>query len=215
MASSSFLQHIAIASALLVVLYGCSTDGVTPPRGVGKTGVRHASARPPAQGRQLLGRVGDPAAEARIAADENVETPDYLNTPNLAGYGHTGQKRLPKIDEEPAGEDSGIAMRSLAAEDDGMQAAGQMPIPPGGVNMDGGLGIGEPGQTGNRRLAAAPQPPIPPSQMAIPEGQSAEPVVDGIGTDNPALLTPQAGFNMPDPMVTGTASKRLIKRKHK
>jgi len=130
------------------------------------------------------------AIEPRQKADDNsyaapedpasraAENANYLNTPNLAGVGdqaddnrtaetppsQTLPRRLPKIDEDPAAADSSQA------------AADPSQIPEDGVNIDSALGVEQ-----STSLAQE-------EAIDIAEGNTDEPVVDGIGTDTPTEI---------------------------
>jgi hypothetical protein len=98
---------------------------------------------------------------------------DYLDTPNLAGVGHVSTRRPTTQTQE-----------ALAPQDqpaDGSRTSyGTAPLSPSpsqGINMDAELGV-----------ASKAQPVVglaEEEEQNIAEGQSEEPVVDGIGTDNP------------------------------
>ncbi|TAZ81245.1 extensin-like domain-containing protein, partial [Rhizobium ruizarguesonis] len=96
-----------------------------------------------------------------------------LDTPNLAGTGHAAQAapqaqrgKLPMIDSDEA----------LAQQNQNWGGTQALAIPSGGVNMDDDLGA-EP-------VVGLAQE----QQQQIAEGNATEPVVDGIGTDNPTQL---------------------------
>ncbi|KAF5885578.1 extensin family protein, partial [Rhizobium sp. PEPV16] len=126
-----------------------------------------------------------------------------LDTPNLAGTGQTARTapgaraapaqggRLPMIDSDEA-----LAAGQPSGNWGGTQA---LAIPSGGVNMDDDLGA-EP-------VVGLAQE----QQQQIAEGNATEPVVDGIGTDNPTQLNqpipqpaPQA---MPQPAAEAQMSR--------
>lgn len=206
MTSSFPLKPIAVLLAPLVLLAGCSTDRVVPRASVGER-AEHPD-------RRLIGRVGDPGAER--ASRETVAPMSSSEPLSLA--------------EEQAIEIAPAQPASQAAGD------GAYVVPPEGVNMDTGLGIGAQDQ------AAAPvmrdltteTAESDPTQVSLPddgagliEGETAQPVIDGIGTDNPVALdagpdgaspyveTPVAnapfeddGPITPDPDITGSISRR-------
>lgn len=81
-------------------------------------------------------------------------------------------------------------------------AAGMSGLPSEGVNMDAGLGIGAAAPTGEEALPLAGDPapaggeqllspPPPGSHFTIAEDNPSQPVVDGIGTDDPIVLVPR------------------------
>lgn len=90
------------------------------------------------------------------ASQDTSESTDYLNTPNLA---NTESQPLPKIDEEPLPK----------IDEEPLQ---QSSIPEDGVNMDSALGVEQPVGLAEEQA------------NDIAEGQTTQPVVDGIGTDN-------------------------------
>jgi hypothetical protein len=113
----------------------------------------------------------DPASRA-------AENADYLNTPNLAGVDDRVRRdqpvdtassqrlpeKLPKIDEEPG------------TVDQSQPAADASQIPEDGVNIDSALGV-------EQTTSLAEEEAID-----IAEGNTDEPVVDGIGTDTPTEI---------------------------
>jgi hypothetical protein len=99
-----------------------------------------------------------PQAAAQQYAYEGGPAPGSPNTPNQAA--------------QPAR----LAMAGEVRTSGSLQAPGV--IPPEGVNMDAELGVGDKQVVGLAQEEA----------QNIAEGESDEPVVDGIGTDNPAQL---------------------------
>ncbi|MDO1584664.1 extensin-like domain-containing protein [Rhizobium oryzicola] len=172
------------------VLVGCTADGLVPPAPIDK-GTRVGAIRPPQPLPQGYGGANQPVAQA----SGNL---GYLDNPNLAAphapqpepmtYPATSQPqsmrggRLPAIDSAEA-----------LANDRGPRNLGTLTIPAGGVNMDDGLGVGAPNAN-----AMAAQSPRASSQRVvglaeeqnadIAEGATSQPVVTGIGTDNPVAV---------------------------
>jgi len=195
---------VAVFSALLVA--GCSGSDRVPfadvggPRAgdqlIGK--VDHAR-----DGRVLVGRVGDPRAEAAAYAPavggQNAGSAgiDYLDTP---GSGESGSVQTAPLmaSTEPA----------MAGEGGAMSA---MVIPDGGVNIDGELGIGAAAGVSDATYAdgASPvgvQPHVVTEggAMAIAEGTTSQPVVDGIGFDEPTqIVTGPSGAPVAETQVAG------------
>ena len=73
-------------------------------------------------------------------------------------------------------------------------------IPAEGVNIDAELGVGDGNPLGvgeaapqARTAPVAAQIMVPQGRMAIAEGQTSQPVVDGIGTDEPHSLDGSTG----------------------
>ena len=151
-------------------------------------------------GRVLVGRVGAVSPEPVAYASSTVPTNggsagiDYLNTPNLAA-------------DAPV-------QPELAAEPQSQMAT---VIPDGGVNIDGELGIGDASNgvvaaeassgdavaEGYQETAGVqPQIVTQGGAMAIAEGQTSQPVVDGIGFDEPTEIV--TGPSGPQPAVQET-----------
>ncbi|RKE84675.1 hypothetical protein [Rhizobium sp. AG855] len=197
---SSLGSRLTIAAFSALLLSGCSGSDRIPLADVG------GGARPGDQmigkvertrdGRVLVGRVGDPQAEAAAyappAGQQNAgsEGIDYLNTPNLAGNGAVqGASRM-----APASSDAWAG-----------QTMSAMAIPEGGVNIDGELGVGV--SDASYADAASPvgvQPQLVTQDgaMAIAEGNTSQPVVDGIGFDEPTQIV--TGPTGPQPAVQET-----------
>jgi hypothetical protein len=216
MASSNFLQRFVLVLLPAAGLVSCVGDGMAPPTEVGAARPARSSRAAPegrVGDRELLGPVGAPAAYAPAPAATSRASVaiDYLDTPNLAGV--NGQP-----DEDPLGVNDPRGAPSLAVADQPMLAVDPEPalmreqalqqpmpqtaayaIPAEGVNIDAELGVGGENPLGVGE--AAPRAPIAPvaaqilvpqGPMAIAEGQTSQPVVDGIGTDNPTpVLLPQ------------------------
>lgn len=206
MAFSIFLQRSALVILSATSLMSCNGEGMAPP-------ALSSRLQPegPVADRELLGPVGASAAYAPAAVSGNraADAIDYLGTPNLAGVDH-------QMDDDPLGVNDPRGARALAAPGGAIASAEQQPslvreqapqqpmpqaaeyaIPAEGVNIDAELGIGDGGRTDpglvEPQAPAAPvaaQIMVPQGPMAIAEGQTSQPVVDGIGTDNPTALTP-------------------------
>ncbi|CAN7320827.1 extensin family protein [Rhizobium sp. LjRoot258] len=192
MAFVSILRQCVLPVLLSTALVTCSTDGLIPPGDVDNgTRVGSISAperrAPPARMQMAPSEQAYPAANAPLS--DAAGSVDYLNTPNLAG---TGQRRaqsqsqtlqapaqagrLPMIDSDEAmagAQGAAVSLRNQPSTWGGTQ---QLAVPAGGVNMDAELGA-EP------VVGLAEE-----QQQQIAEGQSDQPVVDGIGTDNPTQL---------------------------
>lgn len=140
-------------------------------------------------GRVIVGRVGDPRAEAAAyapaagAQNGGSQGLDYLDTPNMAES--EGLQAAPmKAAAAPEMADGGQG-----------QAMSAMVIPDGGVNIDGELGIGASPQVadlGSAEMASPvgvqPHMVTEGGAMAIAEGNTSQPVVDGIGFDEPTQI---------------------------
>ncbi|EKF58030.1 extensin family protein [Agrobacterium albertimagni AOL15] len=139
-------------------------------------------------GRVLVGRVGDPQAEAAayvapVAQNGGAQGLDYLDTPNLADS--DAPQAAPQL----------AAAEPLPGDDGQSRTMSAMAIPEGGVNIDGALGIGsEPGNSdvsyadATSPVGVQPQLVTEAGAMAIAEGNTSQPVVDGIGFDEPTQI---------------------------
>jgi hypothetical protein len=165
------LRRACGAVILSLVLSACSGQMVPPEYIDGESTVSSIEPRQKAEDTNYSAP-DDPASRA-------AESADYLNTPNLAGVGD--QPR----DPSPQGEvldQSENADRSESLEpkqklpkidEDVATTANQTDIPENGVNMDDALGVEQ-----STSLAEE-------EAVDIAEGNTDQPVVDGIGTDTP------------------------------
>jgi hypothetical protein len=194
------LTAVAVLASLTV---GCSGSDRIPLADIGgpqKSDVLVGRVNSKSDGRVLIGRVGTVSPEAVAyappAAPANGGSAgiDYLNTPNLAAT-------------EPTQPDMSGEVQSQTA----------MTIPEGGVNIDGELGVGAaPGEVASADLSSAdgsaggyqetqgvqPQIVTQGGAMAIAEGQTSQPVVDGIGFDEPTQIV--TGPSGPQPLAQET-----------
>ena len=179
----------AIASLLIsTMLAACSAEGLVPPAPIdGATRVGAISPRgmPP---REPMSHQAYHVPPAPVSQTSGAI--DYLDTPSPAG-GYPAPPpsgvqsaplqqpaeappstagRLPKIDSDEA-----LAQSSMAA-------SGPMSIPDEGVNMDAQFGFEENAADSEVVGLAEEQ------DSMIAEGNSDQPVVDGIGTDNPVAV---------------------------
>lgn len=203
---SSFGSRLTVAVFSALFVAGCSGSDRVPfadvggPRAgdqlIGKVDQRR-------DGRVLVGRIGDPRAEAAAYAppagtqNGGSQGLDYLDTPNLAD-GETPQAASMMAAAEPDMADGGQG-----------QVMSAMAIPEGGVNIDGELGIGAATQVSDVSYqdAVSPvgvQPHVVTSggAMAIAEGNTSQPVVDGIGFDEPTQIV--TGPSGPQPALGET-----------
>lgn len=173
MAYFPFLRRALLPVLMSSTLVACSADSLVPPSRVdGATRVssiqpRRSVAAAPVQ--YSYQSTTTPVSSASV---------DYLDTPNLAGVGHVSGTRRAVVQTQdamvaPQSEPLSGSQASRSA-----QPFGASPVPSEGINMDAELGVG-----------GKPQPPVvglaQEEEQNIAEGQSEEPVVDGIGTDNP------------------------------
>jgi hypothetical protein len=185
MAFVSFLRRYVLPLTLSVALTTCSSDGLIPPSSV-DSGTKVGSISPPRRAPVRVDMTESqqsyPVSSAPVGNTQ--ESVDYIDTPNLAGTGHNRrtsiqqqpmqmsspqapQKKLPMIDSDEA-----------AAVQQNQNWGGTQPlsVPSGGVNMDAELGA--------QPVTGLAQE----EQQQIAEGESDQPVVDGIGTDTPTQL---------------------------
>jgi len=194
---SSLGCRLAAACISALMLSGCSGSDRVPfadvggPRAgdqlIGKVDRRR-------DGRVLVGRVGDPQAEAAAyappasAANGGSAGIDYLDTSDLSQS--DGAQTAPMM--------AAAEPRSMAG---GLEpAVSAMIIPEGGVNIDGQLGIGEAPPVADLGSADVVSPVgVQPhvvtngGAMAIAEGTTSQPVVDGIGFDEPTQIVTGPG----------------------
>ncbi|MGG7579505.1 extensin family protein [Rhizobium sp. Nf11,1] len=216
MAFVSFPRRAFLPVLLSAALTTCSiSDGLVPPANV-DNGTRVSSISPSRGAARMAPAVQMTRAERLAPAESQASYPvsnapvdtsqssvDYLDTPNLAGAGHTAE--APQTLAAPAGRGRKLPM----IDSDEALAAGQpngnwggtqnLAVPSGGVNMDEELGA-EP-------VVGLAQE----QQQQIAEGNASEPVVDGIGTDNPAQINQPmrqpAQRSMPQPAAQAEMSR--------
>jgi hypothetical protein len=156
-------------------------------------------------GRVLIGRVGTVSPEAVAYAPPAAPTNggsagiDYLEKPNLAA----AEPVQPEFSGEP-------------------QSQTAMAIPEGGVNIDGELGVGDASSNvasadfssgdavaeGYHETAGVqPQIVTQGGAMAIAEGQTSQPVVDGIGFDEPTEIV--TGPSGPQPVQETQVAEQM------
>lgn len=202
--SVSLLRRIVLTTLVSTALTTCSvSDGLVPPASV-DTGTKVSSISPPRQSAMRMAPMETaqsyPASAPVSRAGGSV---DYLDTPNLAGEGHAAGdaapasgRRLPMIDSDEALAQQQVPRSQNAAGNWG--GTQQLSVPDGGVNMDSELGA-EP-------VVGLAQE----QQQQIAEGETAEPVVDGIGTDAPtqrnAMPRPAAQAQMSQARVWNDGS---------
>ncbi|ANL72601.1 extensin-like protein [Rhizobium phaseoli] len=181
MAFVSFPRRAFLPVLLSAALTTCSiSDGLVPPVNV-DNGAKVSSISPSRGAARMAPAVRMAPVESQASypvsgapVGNTQGSVDYLNTPNLAGTGHAARapgapgRKLPMIDSDEA---------MAAGQPNGNWGGTQnLAIPSGGVNMDDELGA-EP-------VVGLAQE----QQQQIAEGNATEPVVDGIGTDNPLQL---------------------------
>jgi hypothetical protein len=210
MAFVSILRRYVLPVLLSTALTTCSTDGIIPPGDV-DNGTRVGSISPPRRSVAPVRMQTTEAQQAYPASGQAVsgaeQSADFLDTPNLAGTGHAGRRmetsaarsgQLPRMDSDEASAGAGGAAGGLqgqAAQNWGGTQA--LAVPPGGVNMDAELGA-EP-------VVGLAQE----QQQQIAEGQSDQPVVDGIGTDTPTQLNRS---RVPRPASEAAVSQAPVRR---
>lgn len=203
MAFVSFLQRSMLVLASGTALTGCMSDELIPPAEIGDTSDSVMIEGPvgaDVSGRRLIGRVGrvdrEDVAESAYSAGPShnggTQAIDYLNTPNLAGTSG-GQASMP-VASAPLDD---AADATDASGGDGLAApeqasAGAYAIPEDGINIDAGLGVAGGAAVAEEAPEPMPTGPMPTGPMTIAEGNTDQPVIDGIGTDNPVLVQPGA-----------------------
>ncbi|MFA7415029.1 MAG: hypothetical protein WC048_11130 [Rhizobium sp.] len=191
MAFVSFLQRSALVLASGTTLAGCSADRLVPPAEIGSISsdlVLEGPVGSKRAGRELLGRVDRTTAYARDPVQQNgaMQAIDYLDTPNLAGVDSSAPSADPSLDgnAEDGTQEFDGGETALSTETGQPEASTEYVIPSEGINIDEGLGVASEGQT-----LAAPAPTNATSgPITIPEDNTSQPVVDGVGTDNPVPL---------------------------
>ncbi|MDM7980094.1 MAG: hypothetical protein QUV71_07085 [Rhizobium sp.] len=208
-AFSSLGSRLTVAVLSLLLVAGCSGSDRIPFADVGgpRAGDQLIGKVDRSKdGRVLVGRVGDPRAEAaayapRTAQNGGAQGLDYLDTPNLA-------------DSDAPQAAPMMAAGTEALVDAQDQTMSAMVIPEGGVNIDGALGIGaEPGISDVAYADATSPVGVQPhvvtqgGAMAIAEGNTSQPVVDGIGFDEPTqIVTGPSGAQQPVMQETQVAA---------
>jgi hypothetical protein len=163
------------------VLTACSAEGLVPPAsidGTTRVGAIQPSREPARQAYPANGVAS--AGSAMHMNDGTYREPQLMSAPT--------QQPLPRIDSEEA-----MGVSSASNGNPGNGSLGVLRTSQDGVNMDAMLGV-EP-VTG---LAEEQQNQIGDNQLA--EGMTNQPVVDGIGTDNPVQTSGNvlpAGWGMP------------------
>ena len=166
------LRRTFLPILLSSALASCSADSLVPPSRI--DGTTHVSAIQP--------RRATPSAPVQYSY-QSTTTPvstasvDYLDTPNLAGVGHVTGGRRVTPGEDVAGAPQSQPLDSSQPIRSAPPSPGNSPVPAQGINMDAELGVGGKSQP---VMGLAAQ-----EEQDIAEGESEEPVVDGIGTDNP------------------------------
>ncbi|WP_416066464.1 extensin family protein [Rhizobium sp. ZK1] len=187
MAFLSLLRRSVLPALLSAALTTCSiSDGLVPPENVDSS-TRVSSISParggavrmaPVQSQQPYPGVSTPVGNTQGQID-------YLDTPNLAGSEtqQSAPMTTPQQGQQVASNGNWGGVKPLA-------------IPPGGVNMDEELGAG----AENEPVVGLAQD----EQQQIAEGDATQPVVDGIGTDNPRQLNQRS---VPQPVAASQMSR--------
>jgi hypothetical protein len=209
MAFVSFLRRSVLPALLSTALTTCSiSDGLVPPaeidNGTKVSSISQAPRRQPVRMAPAESQAAYPVSRAPVGGAQG--SVDYLDTPNLAATGQgpvsepmppaqpqPARKRLPMIDSDEA-----------LAQQAGQNWGGTQPlsVPEGGVNMDSELGVDQP-------VVGLAQE----ESQQIAEGNATEPVVDGIGTDNPTQRNdpaPPARTVMPQPAAKAEMSRAPV-----
>jgi hypothetical protein len=169
MAYFPFLRRLCLPLLLSSALTACSADSLVPPSRIDST-TRVGSIQP---------RRSVPVAPSQYSY-QSTATPvssasvDYLDTPNLVGVGHVTGRRHPVVDTADGGPTPQAEDMSGNPPPSGTAAR----VPSLGVNMDAELGVA----SQSRPVVGLAEEE---AEQDIAEGQSDEPVVGGIGSDNP------------------------------
>ena len=196
MAYLSFLRRSVVHLLLSSSLVACTADSLVPPGSV-DSGTRVSSIQPRRAAPIQPQRTQYAYTTTRTPVSSSASV-DYLDTPNLAGVGHAAGGRSPSAAQMPADsldaqtQQRQQAARFAPASGNGMTSASMSPVPPEGVNMDQGLGVSNGQGGGDQPVVGLAQQ----EEQDIAEGESDEPVVDGIGTDNP-MQTNQSRLPQP------------------
>ena len=224
MGFSALLRRLAAMATAMAVLSSCvgmdETDRRSGRRAEPRAGDRLEGR---VDGRQLIGRVGDgpPAQAPRRGAQPMAADPANDGAADCASADADPlgvNDRLcagadPQTADGLAGDGASLEIQPVALSDAGPAAShapdamtgGRMVIPPEGVNIDAELGLADAGDNPlgvgdvaqQRAAPVAAQILVPQGPMAIAEGQTSQPVVDGIGTDNPTAVSPTASQTVP------------------
>ncbi|WP_159953112.1 hypothetical protein [Rhizobium sp. 18065] len=198
-------SRMALVLSAVVMLGACSVNERLPPVEVsgvpkGMRGERVLEGRVrDVDMAQRRGGYEEPIAYAAPTSNGNGGSAgiDYLDTPNLAGSNFQSDDQQ----QMQAHASTGMAAAAtLASMDSDAAGQGSLIIPEGGVSMDAELGIASAESEGaSPQQIEGVQPQIVTSggAMAIAEGTTSQPVVDGIGFDNPTSVN--AG--QPQPVV--------------
>ncbi len=191
--ASSFLQRSALVLLPAAAIASCTGDRVMPPQDIAANPTRSATSDRQLEGRvedvdagrQLLGPAGSPVAYAAepVRGNQGSAAIDYLDTPNLAGLDSGAAAET----EMTSSEGMALPPAEPGTEALSSPAGGAYDIPAEGINIDAELGVAP---SAEPREPVAPQILVPQGPMAIAEGTTAQPVVDGIGTENPVILPP-------------------------
>jgi len=150
----------ALLPMLLPLTLAACSGQMTPPEDIdGATTVSAIEPRHKAEDSNYAAP-DDPATQTSENAD------DYLNTPNLAGVDNQRRKTAEQDQKQTVDQDD---QRPMIDEE--QTTANQTDIPEGGVNIDNALGVDQ-----STSLAQE-------EANNIAEGNTDQPVVDGIGTD--------------------------------
>lgn len=224
MGFSALLRRLVATATVMAVLSSCvgmdETDRRSGRRAEPRAGDRLEGR---VDGRQLIGRVGDglPAQAPRRGAQPMAADPANDGAADCASTDADplGVNDGPCAGADPqtadglAGDGASLGIQPVALSDAGPAASNaadattgrRMVIPPEGVNIDAELGVAGAGDNPlgvgdvaqQRAAPVAAQILVPQGPMAIAEGQTSQPVVDGIGTDNPTAVSPTASQTVP------------------
>jgi hypothetical protein len=201
----AFTPRRAMAFLMIsTMLAGCTADGLVPPGSI-DSGTRVGAIQP----RQPSAAMTMPAGPGNqgYGAPQPVVQAQSLGTLDGApsGQGNLQQPmppasaagtRLPMIDSDAA-----MNLQSARVMGAPPSALGTLTYDSNGVNMDAGLGVSAAEAAEDARVVGLAEE----QDGDIAEGNASQPVVDGIGTDNPVARAPRQEASL-QPMRAPAAS---------
>ncbi|CAD7033649.1 extensin [Pseudorhizobium halotolerans] len=190
MAYASLSRQVLASLMITTMLVSCSAEGLMPPASIdGETRV------------SSIGAMSEPTG-VRQPYQAPVAPVSQVSGGYIDPYPTDAGAQSYPIQQAPAAQSSSLPMidsdEALGLQSSGSPAA----IPEEGVNMDAQFGFVDAGEPQVVGLAQE-------QDQMIAEGATAQPVVDGIGTDNPVSLGAPPGFLAPpDDQIISVPPKR-------
>jgi hypothetical protein len=184
MAYASQIRRAVASLMISTMLVACSSEGLVPPAaidGATRVGAISPTGLPPSDpvSHQSYQTASAPVSQTNGALGAPAQVPGGYPAPSSAI--ESGPVYEPPAPQRQGGQlpmiDSDEAMAQSS-----MGGGGATTIPDEGVNMDAQFGFEENGGSGDVAGLAEEQ------DSMIAEGNSDQPVVDGIGTDNPVAV---------------------------